>query len=89
MNHYKNAVIIVTGGASGIGECLVEQLSALGGNIIVVGRSVQPKNFPHVYFQADMTDEEAVKQFEIAHQLDPNAYMLDEYLAVAKKGNRN
>ena len=62
MNHYKNAVIIVTGGASGIGECLVEQLSALGGNIIVVGRSAQPKNFPYVYFQADMTDEEAVKQ---------------------------
>ena len=61
MNRFKDAVVIITGGASGIGASLASQLNAVGARIIVADRSVAPENVSYQYYQVDMTDEKAVE----------------------------
>src|SRR5207245_1612442 len=37
---FKNQVVIVTGGGSGLGRCTAHELSALGATVALVGRSL-------------------------------------------------
>jgi len=62
MNHFKNAVVIITGGASGIGYALAQQLDKLGARIVVVDRIEKPRDFLYDYHKADMTNENEVEQ---------------------------
>ena len=36
---FRNKVIVVTGGGSGIGRCTAHELAALGANVLLVGRT--------------------------------------------------
>ena len=38
---FKDQVIIVTGGGSGIGRCTAHELSSLGAKVIIIGRSIE------------------------------------------------
>jgi len=38
---FKNKVIIVTGGGSGIGRCTAHELAALGAHVIILGRTLE------------------------------------------------
>lgn len=60
-NIFSDKNIIVTGGASGIGEALVTRFVAMGANVVVVGRSNEYKG-PARYFQADMSSIEESKR---------------------------
>ena len=63
-NIFLDKNIIVTGGASGIGEALVTKLLAFGANVVVVGRSAQYDGSA-TYFQADMSvQDEATEVFD-------------------------
>lgn len=60
-NIFSGKNIIVTGGASGIGEALVTRFMAFGAQVAVVGCSESYKG-PAQYFQADMSNVEQSKQ---------------------------
>ncbi len=38
---FKDKVIIVTGGGSGIGRCTAHELAALGAHVIILGRTLE------------------------------------------------
>lgn len=60
-NIFSGKNIIVTGGASGIGEALVTRFVSMGAKVVVVGRSSEYSGPAH-YFQADMSSVEESKQ---------------------------
>ncbi len=69
---FNNKVIVITGGASGIGKSIAMQLAALGGKIIIVDRNVKAgtklvknlflKDQDAVYRNVDMTDVAEVEE---------------------------
>lgn len=70
-NIFKDKNIIVTGGASGIGESLVTQLEVLGANVAVIDRSPK-QEAGALYIQADMADiDQATAAFEkLTHSME-------------------
>ena len=62
MNHFKNAVVIITGGASGIGASIAQQLDELGARIVVADRVQKPRDLSYDYYRVDMTNENEVEQ---------------------------
>lgn len=60
-NIFKDAVVVITGGASGIGQSLSSQLVKAGAKVIVVGRRDKPNAVLGDYMQADMTDASRVE----------------------------
>ena len=65
MSIFTDKVIVITGGASGIGLALAKQLSLLGGKIIIVDRNnldeLQVKDHQLQFELVDMTDQRAVE----------------------------
>jgi len=71
-NNYNQSVVIVTGGASGIGESVVKQLSLLGAKTIIVDRDnkagnnlveyLKPRNEHVEYKNVDMTSVSEVEK---------------------------
>ena len=72
MNIYDQSIVMITGGASGIGESVVKQLSLLGAKIIIVDRDskagnklveyLKPKNEYVEYKNVDMTSVSEVEK---------------------------
>jgi len=68
---FEGKNIIVTGGGSGIGRCAAHELSALGANVIIVGRKVEKLQQVSTeieedggkvdYFSCDIREEDSVK----------------------------
>ncbi|MEN8188442.1 MAG: SDR family NAD(P)-dependent oxidoreductase [Thermodesulfobacteriota bacterium] len=53
----KNRTILITGGSSGIGKCLADQLHDSGNRVIVVSRSAESSRADDVALSCDLTDE--------------------------------
>ena len=67
--HLKDKVVIVTGGASGIGAAISLTLAQEGAVPVIFGKSPMPAAFtaqlgaaPHAFFQLDLTDDAACKE---------------------------
>lgn len=66
--HLKNKVVIVTGGASGIGAAISLTLAQEGAIPVIFGKSPMPPDFaaqlqghPHAFFQVELSDDAACK----------------------------
>lgn len=66
--HLKNKVVIVTGGASGIGAAISLTLAQEGAIPVILGKSPMPADFaaqlqgkPHAFFQVELSDDAACK----------------------------
>jgi L-fucose dehydrogenase len=66
--HLKNKVVIVTGGASGIGAAISLTLAQEGAIPVVFGKSPMPADFaaklqgrPHAFFQVELSNDAACK----------------------------
>ena len=66
--HLKNKVVIVTGGASGIGAAISLTLAQEGAIPVILGKSpmtadfsTQISKYPHAFFQVELSDDAACK----------------------------
>ena len=73
--HLKDKVIIVTGGASGIGAAVSLALAQEGAVPVILGKSPMPTEFaaqlqscPHAFLQVELSDDAACKA-AVAHTL--------------------
>ncbi len=62
---YKNKVCVITGGAAGIGKCLVETFASLGAKVYYIDKDPVDDNLPEniTGFQGDIAEEETLNRF--------------------------
>ena len=54
---FKDKVVVITGGAGGIGKCIVEEFEKAGANVCIIDVAENP------YFVGDIGDEATVRRF--------------------------
>lgn len=66
--HLQDKVVVITGGASGIGAAISLQLAREGAIPVVLGKSAMPAEFaqqiaafPHLFIQVELSDDTACK----------------------------
>ena len=57
MEGFKDKVVIVTGGAQGIGRCIVEEFQKGGAYVCVIDKQEGP------HFVGDISDKQVLEQF--------------------------
>lgn len=58
---FKDKIVVVTGGASGIGKCIVSEFLKAGARVCIIDKKENP------YFIGDLADEDALRAF--AHKV--------------------
>lgn len=57
MNEFENKVVVVTGGAQGIGKCISEEFTKAGAKVCMIDLQ------ENEYFQGDLADKETLERF--------------------------
>lgn len=57
MGEFENKVVVVTGGANGIGKCICEQFQREGAKVCVIDKADNP------YFAGDLSDKQTLERF--------------------------
>lgn len=61
---FKNKVAIITGGAQGIGKCIVEEFEKEGANVCVIDKSpLHSGKSAENYFQGDISKKDVLEEF--------------------------
>lgn len=64
MNEFKDKVVIVTGGAHGIGKCVTEQFTQEGARVIVIDIAPKPAStVAEEYYQGDISKQSCIEEF--------------------------
>ena len=77
---FKNKIVIVTGGAQGIGRCIAEEFEKLGATVCVIDK--QQGN----YFVGDLADKQVLEQFvkDIIEKYGHVDYLINNALPLMK-----
>ena len=62
MGNWKDKVIVVTGGAAGLGKAIVDEFAAGGATVVSLSRSAREDSGQISHLQADVTRDESVHQ---------------------------
>ena len=73
MFHFNNKVAVVTGGAQGIGKCIVEQFRAAGATVCVIDQQ------ENEYFVGDLADKATLERFaaKVIHDYGHVDYLIN------------
>lgn len=66
MQQFKDKIVIVTGGAQGIGKCIADEFRKEGAHVCIIDKSPLPASLTEGgddYFQGDLSDKEAIEDF--------------------------
>lgn len=66
MKEFEDKVVVVTGGAQGIGRCMVEQFAEAGAQVCIIDKQAEPDWLPDnvgCYFQGDISEKEVLESF--------------------------
>ena len=64
MNEFENKVVVITGGAQGIGRCTAEMFHREGAKVCVIDIQEKPENLEvDLYYQGDISREEVLRKF--------------------------
>lgn len=62
MSNWKEKIVVVTGGSAGLGKAIAGEFAAAGATVISISRSAQKDSENVSHLQADVTDDDSVKQ---------------------------
>ena len=63
---FEGKTVVVTGGAQGIGRCIVEQFAAAGAQVCIIDKQPEPDWLPDgagCYFQGDIAEKDVLEAF--------------------------
>ena len=77
---FKNKIVIVTGGAQGIGRCIAEEFEKLGATVCVIDKQQGD------HFVGDLADKQVLEQFakEVIAQHGHVDYLINNALPLMK-----
>ena len=64
MSDFKNKIVVITGGAQGIGRCIFEEFRKLGAVVAMIDAQEQPGDVaPFLYYKGDVGDKAVLEDF--------------------------
>ena len=63
MCEFKDKIVIVTGGAKGIGKCIADMFSSEGAKVCIIDILPSSDNVADLYYQGDVADPEVLHKF--------------------------
>ena len=63
---FKDKIVIVTGGAQGIGKCIADEFKKEGAHVCIIDKRSIPTSHDHGehdYFQGDLSNKETIEKF--------------------------
>lgn len=84
--NFKDKVVVITGGANGIGKALTEEFVKAGAKVAVIDMDLK-KVESDLYFQGDIAEEETLNRFalEVLKRFDKVDYLINN-ACLSRKG---
>jgi NAD(P)-dependent dehydrogenase (short-subunit alcohol dehydrogenase family) len=85
---FENKVVIVTGGASGVGKATAEMFNINGAKVIIIDKNDCETDCDYFY-KGDLTEKEVIKDFKVvrlAGNVDYDLAVTPGYIKMASNG---